>query len=94
MPSRNRPIQAERRPTAPVTGEPLRACLDRLREGILADLSEEDALLVMMMSPPTRRHALALALTTGACAHFQGSFHLDDYHTLVKTRSFAISAIY
>jgi hypothetical protein len=43
---------SERRKAARVPFEPLRVRLDKSREGILLDLSETGALLVMAMSPP------------------------------------------
>ena len=48
----NGPIPSERRKAARVPFEPLRVRMDRSREGILMDLSEAGALLVMPMSPP------------------------------------------
>ena len=47
-----RPTPSERRKAARVQFEPLRVRMDRSREGILMDLSEAGALLVMPMSPP------------------------------------------
>ena len=46
------PPPSERRRTARVPFEPLRVRLNKSREGILVDLSEGGALLVMAMSPP------------------------------------------
>ena len=46
------PQSSERRKAARVPFEPLRVRLDGSREGILIDLSESWALLVMSMSPP------------------------------------------
>ena len=46
------PRSSERRTAERVPFEPLRVRLDRSREGILLDLSEGGALLVMSMSPP------------------------------------------
>ena len=46
------PQSSERRRAERVPFEPLRVRLDRSREGILLDLSEGGALLVMSMSPP------------------------------------------
>jgi hypothetical protein len=46
------PPSSERRKAARIPFEPLRVRLDRSREGILLDLSETGALLVMAMSPP------------------------------------------
>src|SRR6185436_11598825 len=46
------PKAGERRKAARVPFEPLRVRLDGSREGILVDLSEGGALLVMAMSPP------------------------------------------
>ena len=46
------PRSSERRKAERVPFEPLRVRLDKSREGILIDLSEAGALLVMSMSPP------------------------------------------
>jgi hypothetical protein len=46
------PRSSERRKAERVPFEPLRVRLDKSREGILIDLSEGGALLVMSMSPP------------------------------------------
>ena len=46
------PQSSERRKAARVPFEPLRVRLNKSREGILIDLSERGALLVMAMSPP------------------------------------------
>jgi hypothetical protein len=46
------PQASERRKAARVPFEPLRVRLDKSRDGILIDLSESGALLVMAMSPP------------------------------------------
>jgi hypothetical protein len=46
------PPSSERRKAPRVPFEPLRVRLDRSREGILIDLSETGARLVMAMSPP------------------------------------------
>ena len=46
------PQSSERRKAARVPFEPLRVRLNKSREGILIDLSEGGALLVMAMSPP------------------------------------------
>jgi hypothetical protein len=46
------PRSTERRKAERVPFEPLRVRLDKSREGILIDLSESGALIVMSMSPP------------------------------------------
>ena len=46
------PRSSERRKAERVPFEPLRVRLDKSREGVLIDLSEGGALLVMSMSPP------------------------------------------
>lgn len=52
MPNPQGPQPGERRKAARIPFEPLRVRLDGSREGILIDLSEGGALLVMSMSPP------------------------------------------
>jgi len=52
MTTLNAPRPVERRKAARVQFEPLRVRMDLSREGILVDLSEGGALLVMPMSPP------------------------------------------
>ena len=49
------PPEGERRKAERVPFEPLRVRLDGTREGILVDISETGALLIMSMSPPRDR---------------------------------------